>query len=222
MTEAEKNVEMPFAPERTSIAQVAAGIKKSIKMGLVESGMFTVDVGGGKYDYGIDYLREHGITDLVYDPYARGYTYNKDVLDKIYSHSGADAAFLNNVINVIPNEEERQNAIRFSYDLLKPGGILIITTYEGDRSSIGKTKEYKTGWTWQANRPTREYEDEIKDVLPHALIEFRSKMYIIKKNISGNDESSYQTQMQKAMEFDEMIPKVLKKVEKLNISKTKI
>ena len=190
MTEAEKNVEMPFAPERTSIAQVAAGIKKSIKMGLVESGMFTVDVGGGKYDYGTKYFQDYGITNFVYDPYARGYIHNKKVLDEICHRGGADAAFLNNVLNVMPNRNERKDVVKFSYDLLKPGGVLIITTYEGNRSGIGKAKEYKTGWTWQENRPTTDYKEEIRETLPISLIDYHSKMHIIHKGIPV-DETVY-------------------------------
>ena len=188
MTEAEKNVEMPFAPERTSIAQVAAGIKKSIKMGLVESGMFTVDVGGGKYDYGTKYLQDYGITNFVYDPYARGYIHNKKVLDEIYHRGGADAAFLNNVLNVMPNRNERKDVIKFSYDLLIPGGVLIITTYEGNRSGIGMAKEYKTGWTWQENRLTTDYKEEIREALHGSPIDFRSKTYFIHKGITADEK----------------------------------
>jgi SAM-dependent methyltransferase len=191
MTAAEENVEKPFAPEKTSIAQVAAGIKKAVKMGLASPGMFTVDVGGGKYDYGTEYLRGYGITNLVYDSYARGYIYNKKVLDEIYARGGADVVFLNNVLNVIPNRNEQKDVIRFSYGLLKPGGVLIITVYEGDRSGVGKAKEYKTGWTWQENRPTTDYDEEIKEALPDTTIDFRSRMYIIHKNMTVDEKVYY-------------------------------
>ena len=185
-----ENIETPFTPERTSIAQVAAGIKKAIKMGMVKSGMFTIDVGGGKYDHGTEYLQNYGITNFVYDPYARGYIHNKKVLDEICHRGGADAAFLNNVLNVMPNRNERKDVVKFSYDLLKPGGVLIITTYEGNRSGIGRAKEYKNGWTWQENRLTTDYKEEIWEALPGSHVDYRSKMYIIHKGITA-DETVY-------------------------------
>lgn len=171
-----------FAPQKTSVKQIARGLRLGVERGIFKKGMVVADVGGGLYDQGTQYLAEHGITNLVYDPYARSEEHNNNVIRQIKDRGGADAVALNNVLNVIPKAEERADVLRFSYALLKNGGQMVVTVYEGNRSGKGSMKEFKDGtYTWQENRPLDSYEKEIREALPGAVIEKKYGAFIITK-----------------------------------------
>ncbi|MGB9886892.1 MAG: strawberry notch-like NTP hydrolase domain-containing protein [Moorellales bacterium] len=171
-----------FAPQKTSVKQVARGLRLGVEREIFKKGMVVADVGGGLYDQGTQYLAEHGITNLVYDPYARSEEHNNNVIRQIKENGGADAVALNNVLNVIPKAEERADVLRFSYALLKNGGQMVVTVYEGNRSGKGSMKEFKDGtYTWQENRPLDSYEKEIREALPGALVEKKYGAFIITK-----------------------------------------
>lgn len=172
-----------LAQPKASRKQVARGLKVAVEEGIFKKGMTVVDVGGGIFEEGTNYLAQHGIRNLVYDPYARPQEHNEAVLKEVYDKGGADGVALNNVLNVIPSRDERKNVLRFSYGLLKNGSKMIITVYEGDGSGKGKKVEYKDGtWSWQENRKLDDYEEEIKEALPpDAVIEKKRNAYIITK-----------------------------------------
>lgn len=172
-----------FAPQKTSVKQVARGLRLAVEREIFKKGMVVVDVGGGLYDRGTQYLAEHGITNLVYDPYARPEEHNNSILQQIKARGGADAVALNNVLNVIPKAEERADVLRFSYGLLKNGGQMVVTVYEGNRSGKGSTREFKDGtWSWQENRRLESYEKEIRAALPEgARIEKTSGAFVVTK-----------------------------------------
>ncbi len=171
-----------YAPEKTSVKQVARGLKLGVEKGIFKQGMVVADVGGGLYDEGVKYLASQGITGLVYDPYARPQEHNENVLRALYERGGADAVALNNVLNVIPEAEARADVLRFSYGLLKEGGQMVVTVYEGDRSGKGAVREFKDGtYTWQENRKLEDYEDEIRRALPTAKVERKWGAYVITK-----------------------------------------
>jgi len=172
-----------FAPQKTSVKQVARGLRLAVEREIFKKGMVVADVGGGLYNEGTRYLAEHGITNLVYDPYARPEEHNNSILQQIKARGGADAVALNNVLNVIPKAEDREAVLKFSYGLLKNGGQMVVTVYEGNRSGKGSMREFKDGtYTWQENRRRESYEKEIRAALPEgARIEKISGAFVITK-----------------------------------------
>ena len=102
------------------------------------AGTKNLDYGGGKYDNVSEFLSELGVDNYVYDPYNRSCADNKEAL----AAGPFDTITLSNVLNVIKEKRIRYYIIRKCLSLLKDGGTIYISVYEGDRSKVGrKTKE---------------------------------------------------------------------------------
>lgn len=170
------------SPQKTSIKQIAAGLRLAVSKEIFTEGMTIIDVGGGLWEKGTEYLAGHGVTGLVYDPYARTKEHNDRVLAALEDNGGADAAALNNVLNVIPTKKERADVLKYLYALLKPGGRAVITVYEGNRSGTGAKRQFNDGSsTWQENRIRASYEEEIRQALPGAAIEAKGSAFVLTK-----------------------------------------
>lgn len=148
-----------------------------------------LDIGGGKYDLGTNYLAGLGVTNWIYDPYNRTEEQNKLVIDYSDVHS-FDTVTLSNVLNVIENAAIRQKIILQARRALKISGTCYISVYEGDKSSIGKIK--KTG-SYQANRKLIEYVDEVSMFF---------RVVRIEKNIIIAKEPRYESSCFKTIRFE--------------------
>ena len=165
-----------YFPSKTSINQISAGLKMMVTLGISKQGDINLDYGGGRFEKGTQFLSEYGVTNLIYDKYARSEEHNKQVLDKLKQRK-ADTLTLLNVLNVIESKEERLNIIKHAYSLLENGGTMLITVYEGE----GKTGLTKLG-TWQENRPLSSYVPEVKEALSVSEVLMRGRCMIIKKD----------------------------------------
>ena len=134
------------------------------KMVNFEPGKVYLDFGGGKFDNGIYFVRDKGATLLVYDPYNRSDEHNKQVLAELKENGGADAGLNSNVLNVIKEPEARLAVLRNLKRMVKPGGDIYITVYEG----TGKGNEGPTKAGYQLNRKTADYLEEVQQVFPNA------------------------------------------------------
>ena len=171
-----------FAPEVTNQEFTSANtsinsskLPAVFKMVDFEPGMINLDVGGGKFDNVAEYLSDFDVTNLVYDPYNRSDSHNREVLKQVKEHVGADSVTCSNVLNVIKEPEARLAVIRNCYKFLKPGHDAFFTVYEGNGS--GEEKPTKSGY--QLNRKTAEYVDEIKQVFP--TVKRKGKLIIATK-----------------------------------------
>jgi SAM-dependent methyltransferase len=132
-----------------------------------KKGTTHVDIGGGKFDNGVEFLKNLGVTAHVYDPFNRPEEHNKKVMETL-GKQGADTASLFNVLNVIKEPEYRHEALQTAHRTLKPGGRVFIGIYEGDKSGKGrKTKKD----SWQNNSPTQAYLEDVKKVFPNATMQ---------------------------------------------------
>ena len=134
------------------------------KMINLEPGKLYLDFGGGKFDNGIEYVKDKGATLVVYDPYNRSAEHNKEVLRILRENGGADAAINSNVLNVIKEPEARKNVLENIARITKPGAPIYITVYEGK----GDGQEGPTKSGYQLNRKTADYLEEIQEVFPDA------------------------------------------------------
>ena len=134
------------------------------KMVNFEPGKVYLDFGGGKFDNGVYFVKDKGATLLVYDPYNRSDEHNKQVLAELKENGGADAGLNSNVLNVIKEPEARLAVLRNLKRMVKPGGEIYITVYEG----TGKGNEGPTKAGYQLNRKTEGYMDEVKQIFPDA------------------------------------------------------
>jgi hypothetical protein len=147
--------------EKTSLRQIPALHKSPVFEAV--PGQTNVDIGGGAYDLGTEYLaKERGIESHVFDPFNRSQEHN-DAVIKNFSKNPAHTATVANVLNVIPEREHRIGAIKRAHQLTRDDGKAYFGIYEGDRSGNGAV----TSKGWQNNRPAVGYVDEVKEVFPH-------------------------------------------------------
>ncbi|MBQ7211564.1 MAG: hypothetical protein IJS19_02665 [Muribaculaceae bacterium] len=144
-----------FGSAGTSLRQVASGLRKVYW----KKGTTNLDLGGGRFDEGTDYLAKEGVANLIFDPYNRTAEHNKAVAERVRKE-GVDTVTCNNVLNVIDDAGARSNVILQAAKALKPDGTAYFTVYEGDKSGVGRQTKADS---WQNNRPTRDYIDEVKE-----------------------------------------------------------
>lgn len=136
-----------------------------------------VDVGGGKWNNAVDYVRAtYGNRMYVWDPYNRTRRHNNMVEHHCTALGGFDTVTCSNVLNVIENDSDRDIVIRNCYNMLKPGGTAYFYIYEGDKSWNGR--ETRAGY--QCNRPAASYMMSISAVFDAKAIR-RGQMLIVKK-----------------------------------------
>lgn len=157
-----KEIGQEFTSENTSIN--SKKVPAIFKMVHFEPGTVNCDFGGGKFNTAAEYLEQYDIVNLVYDPYNRSSEHNREVIRLIREHGGADTATCSNVLNVIKEPEVRQNVLKNISKLVKSGGTVYITVYEGK----GNNAEGPTKSGYQLNRKTADYLEEIQEVFPDA------------------------------------------------------
>lgn len=157
-----EQISQEFTSENTSINSTK--LPAIFKMVSFEPGTINIDVGGGRFDNVADYLVQYDVVNLVYDPYNRTDEHNKEVIRTVKAAGGADTGTCSNVLNVIKEPEARLGVLRNLRRLVKPGGKVYITVYEGK----GDGAEGPTKSGYQLNRKTADYLDEIQSVFPDA------------------------------------------------------
>lgn len=157
-----QEINQEFTSANTSIN--SSKLPAIFKMVSFEPGTINIDYGGGKFDNVADYLTQYDVINLVYDPFNRTAAHNKEVLKTLREAGGADTATCSNVLNVIKEPEVRKNVLQNMARIVKPGGKIYITVYEG----TGKGDEKATSAGYQLNRKTADYLDEIREVFPDA------------------------------------------------------
>ncbi|WP_337366510.1 LPD38 domain-containing protein [Phascolarctobacterium sp.] len=136
----------------TSLMQIPAVFKK-IKW---VPGTVNIDIGGGKYDLATEYAKEQGVENVVFDPFNRNKKHNEAAFEKIKTKG--DTATVANVLNVIAEEQWRDNVILQAAKSIKKNGIVYFSIYEGDGAGEGRV----TSKGWQNNKKTSEYVAEIE------------------------------------------------------------
>ncbi len=176
-------VTQKFDSGNTSRPQIAAGFKKiDFKPGTVN-----LDLGGGKFDQGTEYLEEKGVTNLIFDPVNRASEHNRKIYEAV-KNGGVDTVTCNNVLNVIAESNARSNIILQCAKALKPGGVAYFTVWEGDGS--GNSRQ-SSDTSWQEHRKTADYLDEIKQHF--ADVSLKNKVITAKNPIVDGKVSSWFT-----------------------------
>ena len=142
-----------YDPARTARKQVPAILRDLARSGAMRD--FNLDLGGGPWDLGSEFLLGLGCFNLILDPYARTSNHNRtglDVLD-LACPDGVPTVTVGNVLNVLAEPDARRLVVRQAFEALKPGGVAFFLIHEGDRSGRGGP----TRDGWQANLPTAHY-----------------------------------------------------------------
>lgn len=177
-----QEISQEFTSENTSINSTK--LPAVFKMVSFEPGTTNIDYGGGRFDNVADYLTQYDVINLVYDPYNRTPEHNKEVIRTLRRAGGADTATCSNVLNVIKEPEVRKNVLENISKIVKPGGKVYITVYEGS----GKGDEGPTKSGYQLNRKTADYLEEIQEVFPDA--KRKGKLIVATNKGSVNSSSS--------------------------------
>ena len=145
-----------YTSRQTSInsrkAPAIYGMKKAID---TMTGKKVLDIGGGRFDTAQEAARVYGATVSIYDPYNRSEEHNREVIAGAY-----DVAIISNVLNVIDSEAARRDVVQLAGS---KADTVLITVYEGDRSGTGRQTASDS---WQENRATAAYMEEIAAALP--------------------------------------------------------
>lgn len=157
-----KGIDQEFTSENTSINSTK--LPAIFNMVSFEPETINIDYGGGKFDNVADYLTQYDVINMVLDPFNRSKAHNREVINLIREHGGADTATCSNVLNVIKEPQNRIGVLENMKKLVRPGGKIYITVYEGS----GKGNEGETKSGYQLNKKTADYMDEILQVFPNA------------------------------------------------------
>lgn len=126
-----------FTSKQTSINSTKAPAVYSMKRAVnVMTGKTVVDIGGGRFDTAAEAARVYGAAVSIYDPFNRTPEHNAAVLAGSYD-----------VVRLAATK----------------AAALLITVYEGDGSGTGRQTAADS---WQENRRTADYMDEIAAALP--------------------------------------------------------
>lgn len=146
------------------------------RRGVDWTGADVLDYGCGRFPgHVVKYAMDHGARGVKsYDKY--------NGVNRLTGRPAlaASIVLLSNVLNVINSAAARASVLRDCYRSLyaTPGAAVYVTVYEGDGTGVGK----QTGSdSWQENRKTSAYVDEIRDALPGAVVERHGKLIIIRR-----------------------------------------
>jgi anion-transporting ArsA/GET3 family ATPase len=118
-----------------------------------------LDIGGGRFNLVTNYLKDIGVTNLIYDPFCRDSRENQATADYLIETGLVDTVTCCNVLNVIPSEQERAGVILMAALALKEGGKAFFQVYEKDKHGTGTVSLRRT---YQTNRRAREYLEEVE------------------------------------------------------------
>lgn len=143
-----------YMSAETSQKQIAATFKSPYFD--TPSGSINVDLGGGKYDLGTEYLKQKGITNLIIDP-SRSSEFNARN-EKIARENKVASVTVNNVLNVIMEPEEREKVIQKAKSFLTNGGKAFFLIHWKKGEQARQTKKD----SWQNHMSPKNYIPEIK------------------------------------------------------------
>ena len=139
-------LDQQYKSRRTSInaKKLPAGIRRALDQGVWFEGMINLDIGGGSFDNTTEAIADTGARNFTYDPWNR--TMYENVHSAEVAERGVDTVTIHNTLNVILEDELLDRILRQAWAALKPGGRLMITVYEGNRSGVGHTTHNCNSW----------------------------------------------------------------------------
>lgn len=141
-------------------------------------GSKVLDWGGGEYDTNKQYMAKKGVNVGVYDPFNRSKEHNMKVLE---NYVLPNYIVCSNVLNVIKEESIVIDVLQKMKLYSRPGTIIYIAIYEGDRSGIGKQSKKDS---WQRNEKAGNYKSIIEKVFGvaegNAIVTKKENIYTVK------------------------------------------
>ena len=150
---------------QTSRSQLPASFKKIDNTDGWKPNTINMDIGGGKFEQGTEFLSERGVQNFVYDPFNRTKEQNDSAVDNA-AFGKSDTVTVNNVLNTIPDQDNQKLVLQQAENALKLGGKMYMINFEGDRSGVGK----QTRDGFQQNKRPNDYLPLVREVFPNAVV----------------------------------------------------
>lgn len=150
----------------TSRNVLPALTRKGVAAGYFKPETLHLDLGAGKYRRLETWARERGVYAYSSDPFNLVPQRNAYAEDIVSSSGGAHTISLSNVLNVIDSDGAKLDLLDKAKGLLREGGSLLITVYEGDRTGEGKA----TRDGWQENKRLKDYDALVRVVFKSVTI----------------------------------------------------
>lgn len=164
-----ESAEQEYKSADTAINGAHGKLPALFKLINIPEGSLVLDYGGGTSDSEVvaqAYLDQFDAVECLYDPFNQTAEHNSAVVKQLRKNGGADLAICSNVLNVIKEDNARFVALRNIKKLTKPRAKVYFTVYEGSGDATGKVTQ--KGGSYQNNRKTAGYLDEILQVFPNA------------------------------------------------------
>lgn len=168
-TEDISEIDQEFSSADTAVNGPQGKLPAVFRMITIPTGSLVLDYGGGKPEaeaVAQAYLDQFDATEAIYDPFNQTQQHNSEVVRLCRENGGADISVCSNVLNVIKEPEVRMNVLKNIKKLTKPNGSVYITVYEGSGSGEGAATQKNK--SYQNNRKTLEYLEEVQQVFPNA------------------------------------------------------
>lgn len=178
------DVEQEFTSRDTAINGPQGKLPAIFKLISIPDGSLVLDYGGGKPEaeaIAQAYLAQFNATEALYDPFNQTPEHNRAVVKLCRSNGGADIAVCSNVLNVIKERDVRINVLNNIRKLVSSSGTVYITVYEGSGSGQGSATQKNT--SYQNNRKTASYLEEVQEVFPDA--KRKGKLIIAHPSVSA-------------------------------------
>ena len=161
--------DQPITSKATARNQAAAGFKKADKQGGFVKGGKNIDIGGGQYDKGTEFMASKGVDSRVFDPFNRDAAHNADVVG---THAGgqSDTATIFNVLNVIESEPGQIRVLRQAEEALKDGGTVHIDVHAGKKADQAAGPRSTGTDSFQQFKKPAEYLEVVRKVFPDAQL----------------------------------------------------
>lgn len=140
----------------------------------LEKATRNLDVGGGAHESNTSYLATRGVTNYVYDPYARSEVHNQKILQIVRS-SPVDSVTSMSILNVIDDSAARIAHIHLCKKSLKSGGKAYFKVWPGNESGKG---EYILGG-YQSNRDAKSYIEDVRQVFGEKHVTYDENLKVL-------------------------------------------
>jgi hypothetical protein len=140
----------------------------------LEKATRNLDVGGGAHESNTSYLATRGVTNYVYDPYARSEGHNQKILQIVRS-SPVDSVTSMSILNVIDDNAARLVHIQLCKKSLKSGGKTYFKVWAGNGSGKG---EYILGG-YQSNRDAKSYIEDVRQVFGEKQVTYDENLKVL-------------------------------------------
>ena len=130
--QADHSMALPYPPIADD-TEAISGFVDLVKLQLAKPGQLVLNLGGGAYDGGPNWLTQQisGVRVVTADPFRRTAQHNDEVQAFVEGEGGAHVVASISVLNVVAEVDSRLAHIALAYRVLRPGGVAYFKVWGG-------------------------------------------------------------------------------------------